>query len=459
MKVKERLHKVLQQIRETTLLQRVWNSKVFLLCRHGWKCCNENPFPWQVLLILTYRLALDLTYLFAISPLYTYNGFITDLIPLRYFLSWMSLLAFAPFIARLTEDLRPSSILVTMLNAIYFVPLTSYYGCCGTEFAFLCTALAYWALLLIFQFCIPSPALVPLTVHHTERLAKFLTAFSVLLVFYISGRYTGFRITLNFIDVYGIRAESKGYQIPVILNYLLSWMPVLMALLITWWLKRKKYGIVLLMVVAYLFLFSISAQKSTFFFLLLVLGGWFLYRSWMLRWHTALLTMLAGICTAAKTVGFILPASLIFRRLMYLPVQISQQRYELFQKEPLSLFRDSIMGKFSFDALYSTTIPRITGEFRGYLQESANNGLLGDLFANLPLFPGLLLMPLVLVLCFRLLDLAAGRTPQWIIVIICVYFAMSFSNGSWSTVLLSGGFLLACIVLYLFHNDKEATQL
>ena len=148
-----------------------------------------------------------------------------------------------------------------------------------------------------------------------------------------------------------------------------------------------------------------------------------------------------------------------FRRIMYLPVKISQQRYQMFQSEPLSLFRDSIMGKFSFDALYSTELPLITGEFRGHPMESANNGLLGDLFANLPLIPGLVIMPLILVLCFRLLDLSAGRTSKRTTVVICAYFAMSFINSSWSTVLLSNGFLLACIVLYFFHNDKETTHL
>lgn len=459
MRIREKISGAVHRIREASLWRRIWESRLLRLCRRSWVVCNENPFPWQVLLVLIYRLALDGTYLAAISPVYDYEGFTVELAPLPYLLSWLALLAFAPFAVRLTEDPRPSSILVTMLNAIYFIPLTSYYGCHGTEFAFFSIAIAYWALLLFFQFRIPSPILAPLAVRHTERLAKLLTTGSVLLVFYISGRYTGFRLTLDFIDVYGIRLEARSYNIPTVLSYLLSWMPVLLALLLVWWLKRKKYAVVALLLVTFLFLFSISAQKSTFFFPLLVLAGWFLYRSWMLRWHTALLTALAGICTAAKMAGNIVPVAFVFMRTIFLPVRISQQCYELFREEPLSLFRDSIMGKFSFDALYSTALPRITGEFRGNPLENANNGLLGDLFANLPLFPGLVLMPLLLVLCFRLLDLSSGRTDQRITVIICVYFAMSFSNGSWSTVLLSSGFLLACILLYLFHNDKEALHL
>ena len=56
---------------------------------------------------------------------------------------------------------------------------------------------------------------------------------------------------------------------------------------------------------------------------------------------------------------------------------------------------------------------------------------------------------------FRLLDAAARDIPQKIYIGLCVFFAMSFCNGSWSTVLLSGGFLMACIFLYLFPVQKE----
>ena len=52
-------------------------------------------------------------------------------------------------------------------------------------------------------------------------------------------------------------------------------------------------------------------------------------------------------------------------------------------------------------------------------------------------------------------QLQARDIPQKIYIGLCVFFAMSFCNGSWSTVLLSGGFLMACIFLYLFPVQKE----
>ena len=43
---------------------------------------------------------------------------------------------------------------------------------------------------------------------------------------------------------------------------------------------------------------------------------------------------------------------------------------------------------------------------------SANNGLVGDMYANLPVVLGVFLMPLILVILFRLLDAAARDIPK-----------------------------------------------
>ena len=91
-------------------------------------------------------------------------------------------------------------------------------------------------------------------------------------------------------------------------------------------------------------------------------------------------------------------------------------------------------------------------------ETNANNGLLGDMFANLPILFGLLLMPLLLILCFRLMDLATEKVPLKYLVPFCVFFASAFMNGSWGTVLLSHGFLVACLLLYIFPREEGLSQ-
>lgn len=436
------------------VLQRWRSSALRRLLGRGAELCRRHMFLVQFLELLAYRLLLDVLYLKAIQPGYYYDGWERDLRPLTYALSLAALLAFAPPVIRLQEKRECSSSIVTVLNYVYFIPLTSYCGCKWTGLPFFLTALAYWAVLLLLQLRLPVLLPRPASVKSSRRLYALLTVFAVLLVMAVSGRYTGFRFTLNIFDVYGIREESAGYKLPGLVSYALSMAGNILAILLVYWLLRKKYITALLLVVVYLFLFSIGGHKSLFFFLLLVLACYYFYRPWMKRHLAGLAALAALLAILEKAVRrSILIAGLLFRRVMYVPVSLSEDYMSFFRENPLSFFRDGIMGRFSFQDVYSTNIARLIGEANGSYV-GANNGLLGDLFANLPVLLGLLLMPLILVICFRLMDAASGRLPEKLTLSSCVYFAISFSNTSWSTVLLSHGFLLTCLLLYIFPKEE-----
>lgn len=148
-----------------------------------------------------------------------------------------------------------------------------------------------------------------------------------------------------------------------------------------------------------------------------------------------------------------MPVSLFVRRVLYVPVQLSESYADFFTQHPLNLLREGILGKLSFDSVYSNTIPMVIGEFNGS-GASANNGMVGDMYANIPAVLGVFLYPLILVIIFRLMDLSVMTLPQSISIGFCVYYSMSFSNSAWGTILLSGGFLLACVLLYLFPTER-----
>lgn len=426
------------------------------ICRVG-SACGSNPLPAQLLLLFCYRGLLDLLYVSVISPVYEYTGMLADPQPLEYACSWLVLLAAAPAILKLQQGPKASSFLVTFLHYLYFIPLTSYCGCKGGTILFFGCAVLYWGILLLLQFKVPSLVLAPASAHHTDAVFRVLTLFSVLFILFISGKYTGFRITLNldYTNIYAIRAEAAGYQIPTVFQYVLSVMPILLPVVLLYWMNRKKRLMALFLCFIFLLLFSIGAHKSIFFFFFVILTSYFLYRPWMLRWMPGLFSLLAGVGILEYRVRGSYQIAALLDRVFYIPVQISEQSAALFQDHPLNLFRFGIIGKFGFSNIYSTTIPRLMGEYRGNLQESANNGLLGDLFSNLPTLLGLVLLPLILVLCFRIMDLLTNRVPPKILLAFCVYFANCFVNGSWSTVLLSGGFLLACVLLYFFPEEEK----
>ena len=91
---------------------------------------RRHQFLFQCGLILLYRLVLDFMYLTQLSPIYAYSGFTTDLVWIKYALSWLLVLVCLPLVVGLQgQEERPSSILVTLMNYVYFLPMTSYLGC------------------------------------------------------------------------------------------------------------------------------------------------------------------------------------------------------------------------------------------------------------------------------------------------------------------------------------------
>lgn len=455
-KFEQKISKSQNAILENSFTRRLTSSRLIQgLCR-GKRICQANPFPFQIFLIMVYRFSLDFLYLWLISPLFTYAGFTANLLPLNYACSVMTVFIFSPFVAKINEEKTASSIIVTLLNYLYFIPLTSYCGCKGVSVSFLLIFILYWAILLFLQCKVPVLVAKPAHTKHMGKIFPVLTIFSTLFVIFISWKYTGFRIIIDLFNVYDIRAEAAQYQLPTIATYLLSAMDIVLPILLLYCLKKRKYLIAVFLCFVLLLLFSIGGNKSIFFLFLASLACYFLFKPWMLRWISGLLSVFVGAAALEyKFVGTYYLMTLFFRRMMYIPAQLSEKYAIFFQENPLNLFRDGFMGRLSFDNIYSTNIPYIIGEFEGYPQSSANTGMLGDLFANLPVALGLFLIPLILILCFRLLDMTSQRTELKLLLPICLYSATTFVNASWSVALLSHGFLLACILMYFFPKEKE----
>lgn len=416
---------------------------------------NKNPFPVQVLFTIGYRLLLDFVYVALIAPTDRWANFTMSMIPLRYLTSLLVVVVISPWIVALLQYRSPSSILLSFLNYLYFIPLTSYCGCYGVDTNFFLVGIVYWVLMLVLQRKIPTLSIKPLSAKGISRSMTLLTAGAVCFVMAVSGKYTGFRFTLDFIHVYEIRAEAATYQLSAPASYLLGMMPIILAVLLAYWIQRKQWFIAAVLVVIFLFLFSIAANKSTFLFLILLLGSHLFYRDWMLRWMPGLLGLACVVPFIEHALGGIWFLSLLFRRMMYVPAQLAEKYAIFFSKYPVALFQNGIMGKFSFDDFYSTNLARVMGEFMSNYDTNENSGLLADMYANLPAMLGLLFMPLILILCFRLLDLAASSCDYKTLMPFCIYFAMSFINTSWSTVLLTHGFLAACLMLYFVPKEEK----
>ena len=432
-------------------------SNLYISSTEKWRTWNKSPLLIQGLFILLYRVILDFVYVCQIIPTYGYMGFELNLIPLNYMLSWMILLVFIPGILYiLRQESCTSSTIVTFINLLYFIPTTSYIGCKGCSIWFTVAFTVYWLFLLLFQWKVPLLRLRKLSIIQSHRIFVLLTILSALLIIGVSGYYTGFRIKTNIADVYNIRAEAANYDMPTLVSYALSMMTVVLSILIIYWIQQRKWIRAAILVFIYILYYSINAQKAVFLMLVLMLFCCFFYYQWMYRFSPCFITLGVLGAWVLFRIGILQSIfDLFVRRMMFVLSYISEQYWLFFSEHPINLFRAGIMRRMGFDAVYSADFVRVMGEYIGNPNENLNIGAIGDMYANLPVILGIIFMPLILVGCFRLLDMVSHNLSSKITIPMCFLFSLQFTGTSWSTVLLTAGYLVLCVLFYIYPMEKE----
>lgn len=150
-----------------------------------------------------------------------------------------------------------------------------------------------------------------------------------------------------------------------------------------------------------------------------------------------------------EKLGSIFIVSFLFRRQGMVLAQLSEQYYRFFLENPIDIFRNNIMGKFGFDSIYSNTLARVIGDNYQTQTVNCNNGLLADVWSGLG-FIGIIVMPIIIIICFRLLDFVSYEVDLRLMVGLVLYYAIAFANTTWSTVLITHGFIVLCLMLIIF---------
>ena len=411
-----------------------------------------SSFPMLVISLLLYKILVDVIYLLYIGPTFQYGIRIHALNTAS---SYLYLGMYAIFFYEFVKSRTASSVLFIVLNMIYFIPVTTYCSLGSGSSSFLFFAILYWTLFSVLQ--IKIPVIVWKRTGISGRRCSFfmyilLAGISVFTV-YLSWKYTGFRIVTDLMEVYDIRAEAAGYDLSTGFRYLQNFSTILIPLLILFCFRQKKYLLVLWGAFLLLLNFSFAGHKTVLFMGVLVIAGAVFWRRQMVS-----LILPGGIGLAVlgaleeRAFGHAYIISFFFRRMGYLLAQLSDEYYRYFQNNPADIFRGTFLGKLGFESPYPLPLPYVIGNNHLSQTVSSNNGLLADVWSNLGIM-GILVMPFILIVCFRLFDMAAEGLPSRYVVGLAVYYAVLFSNGTWSIVLLTHGFLIMCFVYFMFPRD------
>ncbi|MFI8577867.1 hypothetical protein ACIGEL_19430 [Rossellomorea aquimaris] len=402
-----------------------------------------------------YRILLDYLYVQTVVPLFGYSGFHANNQINKYFLSWVILFIFTPIIIKMFKKSTLSSLIIILLSFLSFIPFTCMIAFHSYTTEFIISNIVYWLALFIFYNTIPTIKLVRVT---NDKFIKLILSLIVLIFFavilFISWRYTGFRLSINLMNVYDIRSEATMYQLPSFLSYIYSASKAINPVLIVYFMSRKKYSIASFIFFIQLLSFSINGSKTVFFTTVLAVLLYWIYNDNLknkLPWFFFLISLLGllefYIVKSYLIIGFII------RRVFFVPNLLNYYYYDFFSIHTPDYLKQSFLRHIGFESPYIPIDNLIATIYFGKPDMGANNGLFSDAYANFGIF-GLLIMPLLVVLSFKFFDACSEGLDTKIFIVSGITLAFIFISSFFFTVLFTHGFLALCLILYLLPRDK-----
>lgn len=412
----------------------------------------SNPII-TIAAVLIYKILLDIMYCQYIGGVHTF--FSVYVSPLNVINGWFMVLLMSVFFEKHYLHNAPSSIILLLFNIVYFIPITTYCGYGGGSSSFLMWAFIYWIILSVLQIKIPIVIIKEKPKRKFSGIAFYIMMFCVsLLTLFIWAKFSNFRIWFHLLDVYDIRRSAAENGLPIVLSYLRSISNIIISMLLVMSLHKKKYLSFMWLLFMVVLSFSYAGDKIIIFLPFILVGGYIFYRKNFIRLIMPGFILLQILAFIEQHFGSGELINLIFRRQGVLLGLLSENYYRFFLENSNDIFRQGILGKLGFNSIYNPSLANVIGNNFETQIVNCNNGLLADVWASVGIV-GIIVLPIILIICFRLLDMSSYGIDYKLTFGLIGYCTINFVNASWSTVLLTHGFLLMCIVFLIFPRESS----
>lgn len=417
----------------------------------------KNKSILSILLLFFFKFVLDYTYINYVHVIYPEFTLIikTSKVIESYALTWF--LGFI-VIKWFNQLKKPSYIVIYILLLNLFLPLFSFYSLSDSPRAFVYIAIASYLIVISFVRFGKSINLF----YFLESKAILITCIIGISVIVFGNLVIGgglSRLSLDLLKVYEVREQylsNKGFM----MGYFLPWSAYsINTLLISYFLYKKKKLAVVLILLFQLFLYATTGFKSYLFSPLLILLIHFALNK---RKMTRLLPLLTfGFAIAIvysyilyKVNGDILTASIFTRRNFFTPAQINFLYYDFFSENPFVMLSDSIFRLF-IENPYGNITPVLyqVSEYYYGRQFGLNVGYIGNAFMHFG-YIGVFLFSILLGLILKVIDSISNNLPISVTVSSIIIPSMAFVNSGFFTVLLTHGFLISCLLIWLLNSQE-----
>jgi len=409
---------------------------------------KDNSFLFSSLLL--YKLVVDYSYYFInqninIGGLYSFNFDFSN-----YIIGW--LLTIITYCILLYKKKVAISFILFFIYYVYIIPNIVYFSLSNQEITFLLYIVFPYSIIV---FSIKNSKLVfslanKVKINYIIYCSIFIAICVLInLVYKTDGNFIH-----DFDYLYAFRKDYSGTSFFKIFNYLELWtIKVLSLFLLSYSLMYNKKLLLLFSVFLILILFLFTGYKIIILSFILVFYLFYLFKL-KNRIHYLLITLillLVFLLFYTKYTNNIMPASILIRRFLFMPVILNYEYFNFFTKHEYVYWSNSIL-KYFFIFSYDKNIPSLIGTSLGFKDMYANTGFIAMGFAHAGPF-GVFLYTMIASMIFNVINLLINdsRLIVQISVVILPIYTLFISSDLFTT-LLSHGLFPAIILLYLLNS-------
>lgn len=405
---------------------------------------------WDIVGIILFKIVLDYSYISFIVPIYDYMGFTLDFNIIKYIEGWGIYIILYLLLIKNKNHVLYMGLLISFLLLI--PPTITLYSFKNEPSAFFYSMIIPYAIMLLF---ISTKKVKLYYVSHSKMIAIIVSILVVFIVFLHYFTTVGLNhINFDLSKVYELRRSKVGIESNEgIFGYLNSWTTkVFNIFLIAIALLNKKYFLVSLLVIVQITIFGFSGHKEVLFSLLLIFGLFFFdkvkHSSTIIIYSFIIFIILLLIYFQVFNEPML--PSILIRRVFFVPSHLNYVYFEYFSSHEYIYWSNSILKNF-IDYPYSVAPVFVIGGYLGYPNMAANTGIFGSGYMQLGLI-GIIIYVLILTLLINLVN-QFNKLPLWFInAILLMPMLTIFISSDLLTSLLTHGFLVAIIILYLYSS-------
>lgn len=402
------------------------------------------------LIVVVYKLILDISYVTILQPIYSYSGFYINYSIFTIVVGWIMVL---PILVTIPYSYKsPADTILFLTVIIAFIPVITLYSYGGENFLFTTIHLFFWLIVCVLYKVLPNVKIPILS----NKVRKIVFYSIIILIcsycaFYIIKDF-GFKISFELLKVYNQREIYKATNIPFS-KYFFNWAAnVIIPASIMYFILQKKYIYIIPLLIVQMLLFTATGMKTMFFVLLFILIFTLIKKAKKQILIVGLLFLVALIFTVVfyNVTKSVIPYSLFARRMLIIPAKISFYYYDIFKQHgALNLSQGFFSWLFGYR--FSVSPALLIGRLYMGTDTFANNGVVSDGLINFGLI-GCVTWAVVLVVFLKLINMVSRKDTKIVAVAGFAMFTTVFSNSALFTAILTHGLLPAYIFIYFLPD-------